>query len=183
MRYGSKSHAKLLRPCFALLLLVVFAELSSLTFAQLRTDCPYSTSTASGSQLNFYLNATASPNGQCTYINSSTPLQPGDVVPGCYSGTEQSSGYTLNALTSCTVCAEGQSGCYVFLPPPNPITPTVDPSLLPPPPTFPVPTFPPILPGEPPPPPIYAYYWDPFDPWYPSDDDDPWWHWHGCLGD
>ena len=164
-----------------LLLLFTFAGLSSPAFAQVSSTCGPTTPTASGTPLNLYLNATVRIDGTCEYSNSSTPLAPGAIVPGCYSGTEQSSGYTLNAQTSCIVCTGGP-GCFVFLPPPNPITPVTDPSLLPPLPTFPAPTGPIVPDIGPPPPPIGAYYWDPSDPWNPYPNDPwYWWWWHGCL--
>src|SRR5262245_39024958 len=163
MKYKSRSHVKCLRP---LLLLAGFAALTSPTFAQVRTDCVPTLTTSSGSRLNFYLNATANPDLSCRTL-SDVPFVPGTVVPGCYSGTETTLDgheYTLNSLTTCTVCAEGQAGCYVYLPPPRP--PVV--------PTYPVP-------------PIHAYYdpdapWDPHDPWnpwHPWDPSDLWWP--SCL--
>ncbi len=179
-----RPRVRFLRPFFALLLLVVFAELSSLTFAQLRTDCIDGFESGDG-RLTLRLNSTAAPGGGCANVNYPTGTQPGDVIPACYSGTALSNpNVTLTSLTLCTVCTVAGPGCNIYFPPPNPV-PTIDPSLLPPIPTLPLPIFPPILPNEPPPPPIGIYYWDPYDPWNTMDPDDPYfrWHWHGCLAD
>jgi len=166
MRYEAKSHVKFLRPFFALLLLAAFAALASPTFAQIRSNCAATFTTSSGAQLNLYLDATVDPlTGKCKPDNDARPRQPGDVVPGCYHGTERTQdGYTLNHLTDCTVCAEGQPGCNVYLPPAGPPPPIiVDPSIM--------------LP------PIHAFYdpygsgspYDPYNPMHPYDPWDPWW--------
>ena len=166
MRSESTSHVRFLRPLFALLLLAAFAELASPTFAQVRSTCAPTFTTSEGSPLNLYLNANVDLAGRCRPVSDAPPLQPGDVVPGCYSGSERTpDGYTLNSQTTCTVCAEGQPGCNVYLPPPNP---------------------PPFFPYTEPPP-IHAFYdpydfrspYDPYNPWHAYDPWDYWWP--SCL--
>jgi len=167
MRDESKSHAMLLRPFFALLLLAAFADLASPTFAQVRTECLPSFDSGDG-VLTLHLNSTGAPAGGCQDVNSSIQLTPGTIVPACYDGVALSAPVTLSSLTTCTVCAEGQPGCYVYLPPPRPVPIyPIDPSI--------------VLP------PIHAFY-DPYGPWspddpynpiHPYDPWDPWWP--SCL--
>jgi hypothetical protein len=164
MRSGSKSPVKFLRPFFALLLVAALAELTSPTLAQVRTDCLPSFESGDGT-LSLRLESTAAPAGGCANVDYSTQLVPGSVVPACYSGPAQSNpSVILTSLTTCTVCSEGQAGCYVYLPPPNPVpTYPIDPSI--------------VLP------PIHAFYdpygpWspdDPYNPMHPYDPWDPWW--------
>jgi hypothetical protein len=171
MRYESTSHVKFLRPFFALLLLAAFAELASPTFAQVRSDCAPFLEIGTERPLVFYLNHTANANLQCVPANNNISLVPGAVVPGCYGGTDRApdgSTVNLNSLTTCTICAEGQRGCNVYLPPPSPPPPIfVDPSI--------------ALPQ------IHAFYdpydrWSPYDPYNPWHPYDPWdYGWPSCL--
>jgi hypothetical protein len=121
------------------------------TFAQVATTCSNFGSTSAGTPLRLHLNSTADPHGNCVSASSSGSLTPGAVVAGCYDGTEQTpDGFTLDVLTTCTVCQPGQAGCFTYSPP------------LPTPSTFPIPPgyFPPYDPYDP---------YDPYNPFNPYD--------------
>ena len=145
---------------FALLFLIGITGLSATTHAQVQTTCATDLHTSSGTPMTLHLNSTADANGNCVPDTNQAPLTPGTQVGACYDSSETTAtGYRLNHLTNCTVCAPDQPGCFTA---PTPTTPTL------------------IPPGGPGTPPIWPYNpWDPWNPypWNPWNPWDPWGPW------